>query len=93
MARSPDQIQADIALTRRVIEEHIDAVARRLPRRWWTPYALVAGGLAVGFLLSRLPALRLISTGARTVQTGLTVAGTVAAVDRFLAEQRSNRAA
>jgi hypothetical protein len=93
MARSPDQIQADIALTRRLIEQNFDAVARRLPRRWWTPYALVAGGLALGFVLSRLPALRLIATGARTVQTGMAVAGTVAAVDRFLADRRGARAA
>ena len=39
-------------------------------------------------MLSRVPLLRLVGVGARTVQTGIVVAGTVAAVDRFLAEQR-----
>jgi hypothetical protein len=42
----------------------------------------------VGFLLSRVPLLRLVSAGARVVQVGITVAGTVAAVDRFLAARR-----
>ncbi len=87
MARSPAEIQADIALTRRLIEDRFDALSRRLPRRWWTPYAVLAGGLGLGLLLSRVPALRLVATGARTIQTGLMVIGTVAAVDRFLAER------
>ena len=88
MARSPAEIQADIALTRRVIETQLDALARRVPRAWWTPWALGAGALVMGVLLSRIPLLRLVGTGARTVQTGIAVAGTVAAVDRFLADQR-----
>jgi len=88
MARSPAEIQADIALTRRVIETQLDALSRKVPRAWWTPWALGAGALVIGFALSRLPFLKLVGTGARTVQTGLTVVGTVAAVDRFLAEQR-----
>ena len=88
MARDPAQIQADIALTRRVIETQLDALSRKVPRAWWTPWALAAGALVVGLVMSRLPVLKVIGVGARTVQTGLTVAGTVAAVDRFLAEQR-----
>jgi hypothetical protein len=88
MARSPAEIQADIALTRRVIEAQLDALARRMPRAWWTPWAVGAGALVVGLVLSRLPFLRVVGTGARTVQTGIAVAGTVAAVDRFLAERR-----
>jgi hypothetical protein len=88
MARSPAEIQADIALTRRVIETQLDAISRKVPRAWWTPWAVGAAGLAVGLLLSRLPFFRLVGVGARTVQTGITVAGTVAAVDRFLAQQR-----
>jgi hypothetical protein len=71
-----------------VIETQLDALARRVPRAWWTPWALGAGALVVGVLLSRVPLLRLVGTGARTVQTGIAVAGTVAAVDRFLADQR-----
>ena len=88
MARDPAQIQADIALTRRVIETQLDALSRKVPRAWWTPWALGAGALVVGLVMSRLPFLKVIGVGARTVQTGLTVAGTVAAVDRFLAEHR-----
>ena len=88
MARSPAEIQADIALTRRVIETQLDALSRKVPRAWWTPWALAAGALVVGLVMSRLPFLKVVGVGARTVQTGLTVAGTVAAVDRFLSEQR-----
>ena len=87
MARSPAEIQADIALTRRVIETQLDALSRKVPRTWWTPWALGAGALVVGLVLSRLPFLKLVGVGARTVQTGITVAGTVAAVDRFLAHR------
>ena len=88
MARDPAQIQADIALTRRVIETQLDALSRKVPRAWWTPWAVAAGALLVGVVMSRLPFLKVVGVGARTVQTGLTVAGTVAAVDRFLAEHR-----
>lgn len=88
MARSPAEIQADIAVTRRVIERQLDALGHVVDRRWWAPYALVIGGLAVGFLLSRLPVGRVVGVGARAVQTGLAVASTLAAVDRFVAERR-----
>jgi hypothetical protein len=88
MARSPAEIQADIALTRRVIETQLDAISRKVPRAWWTPLAFGAGALVLGVVLSRVPFLKLVGVGARTVQTGITVAGTVAAVDRFLAQQR-----
>jgi hypothetical protein len=93
MARSTGEIQADIALTRRLIERQLDSLESKIPRRWWTPYALVAGGLALGLVASRLPLLRLVGTGARTVQTGLSVAGALAAVDRFMAERRGRLAA
>lgn len=88
MARSPAEIQADIAVTRRLVERQLDAMERYVPRAWWTPYAAVLAALATGVLLSRLPLLRLVTLGARTVQTGLAVAGTVATVDRFVAERR-----
>ena len=45
MARSTAEIQAEIAVTRRLIEKQLDAVRRRLPDRWWTPYAVLAGAL------------------------------------------------
>jgi len=88
MARNPAEIQADIAITRRVIERQLDALSRRMLRRWWTPWLTGAGALAVGLLLSRVPMLRLVGAGARAVQAGIAVAGTVAAVDRFLAGRR-----
>jgi CHASE2 domain-containing sensor protein len=88
MARNPVEIQADIALTRRVIERQLDVLTRRMPNTWWTPWLIGAGALAVGLLLSRVPMLRLVGAGARAVQAGIAVAGTVAAVDRFLAGRR-----
>jgi hypothetical protein len=88
MARPAVEIQADIEHTRRVIERQLDALTRRVPHAWWTPYVATAGALGVGMLLSRVPLLRLVGLGARAVQVGITVAGTVAALDRFLAERR-----
>jgi hypothetical protein len=93
MARSTAEIQADIAVTRRVIEHQLTALERKVPREWWVPYAVFAGALALGLVMSRVPLTRLLGAGARSVQTGLTVASTVAAVDRFLAERRRLRAA
>src|SRR5438093_716017 len=49
---------------------------------------VVAGGLAIGFLLSRMPLGRVVGISARAVQTGLAVASTLAAIDRFVAERR-----
>lgn len=92
MARDPSEIQADIARTRRVIEREVDALARGLPRAWWMPAALAGGGLVLGLVLSRVPLLALVKGGARAVQVGITVAGTVAAVDRFMAERRRTAA-
>lgn len=88
MARSPAEIQADIALTRAVIEDQLDALSRRVPNTRWLPWLLGAASLGVGVLLSRMPLLRTVGLGARAVQTGIAVAGTVAAVDRFLAARR-----
>ena len=48
MARSPAEIQADIALTRRVIERQLDALTPRVPRVWRNPWAMAAVGLGVG---------------------------------------------
>src|SRR2546425_12812783 len=56
--------------------------------RWWAPYAVIAGGFAVGFLLARMPIGRVVGISARAVQTGLAVATMLAAVDRFVAERR-----
>ena len=88
MARSPVEIQADIAVTRRLVERQLDAIERRLPRGRWVPYASAAGALAVGFLLSRVPLFRLVSVGARTMQAGLVLAHLLVLVNRHGAERR-----
>jgi hypothetical protein len=93
MARSTAEIQAEIAVTRRLLETQLDAVRRRLPDRWWTPYAVLAGALVVGAVISRVPMFKLFGTGARAVQAGLTLATTAAAVDRFIAERPRHRKA
>jgi hypothetical protein len=93
MARDPAEIQADIAVTRRVIEHQIDALGRAVEGRWWAPYAVVAGGVAVGFLLARMPLGRLVGVAAGTVQTGLALVTALSAVDRFVADRRRLRAA
>jgi hypothetical protein len=76
-----------------VIERQLDALTPHVPRAWWAPWLAVAGGLGVGFVLSKVPLLRLVRLGARSVQAGVAVAGTLAAVDRFLVEQRRRRPA
>jgi len=76
-----------------VIEHQIDALGRAVEGHWWAPYAVVAGGVAVGFLLSRMPLGRLVGVAAGTVQTGLALATALSAVDRFVADRRRLRAA
>ncbi|HEY7519144.1 MAG TPA: hypothetical protein VIE36_12700 [Methylomirabilota bacterium] len=76
-----------------MIEHQIDALGRAVEGRWWAPYAVVAGGLAVGVLLSRMPLGRLVGVAAGTVQTGLALATALSAVDRFVADRRRLRAA
>jgi hypothetical protein len=88
MARSAAEIQADITLTRREIEEQLDAFSHRVSRTRWAPWLALAGALGVGFLLSQVSLLRVVGLGARTVQSGVAVAGAVSAVDRFLATRR-----
>jgi hypothetical protein len=80
-------------VTRRLIEGQLDGLRRRLPDRWWVPYAVLAGALVTGVVISRIPVLRLVGTSARAVQAGLAVASTVAAVDRFIAERPARRPA
>src|SRR5438309_846173 len=48
----------------------------------------IAAAIAVAVAVpSQVPLFKLVGTGARAVQAGLTLASTVAAVDRFLAER------
>jgi hypothetical protein len=93
MVRSPTEIQADIALTRQVIESQLDALERKLPRRWWTTYAWLGAGLVLGAALSRIPVLRIVSIASGLVTTGVSVAGAVAAAERFASERKDRRAA
>jgi hypothetical protein len=76
-----------------VIEHQLDALTPRVSRGWWVPWLVAAGALGVGLVASRMPWLRLLRLGASAVQTGVAVAGTVAAVDRFLVERRQRPAA
>jgi hypothetical protein len=82
-----------MALTRRVIERQLDTLTPHVARAWRRPGIMVAGGLALGFALSRVPLLRLVGTGARVVQAGLAIAGIAAAVDHLLSTRRTHRAA
>ena len=93
MARSPAEIQADIALTRRVIERQLDTLTPHVPRVWRNPWAIAGVGLCVWLALAQVPLLRVVAVGARAVEAGLAIAGTVAAVDRFVSDRRRPSAA
>jgi preprotein translocase subunit Sec61beta len=82
-----------MALTRRVIERQLDALTPHVALMWQQPWAVVAVGLTVGLVLSRIPLLRLVGTGTRVVQAGIAIAGTAAAIDRFLSPRRQRPAA
>jgi len=92
MARSPAEIQADIALTRRVIERQLDALTPRAARAWDHPWTMAAAGLTVGVVLSRASLRRLVGTVARLLQAGIAIAGTAAAIERLVAERVHPRA-
>jgi len=76
-----------------VIERQLDALTPHVSLMWRQPWAVVAVGLTVGLALSRVPLLRLVSGGARVVQLGIAIAGTSAAIDRFLTPRRQRPAA
>jgi hypothetical protein len=48
MARSTAEIQADIAVTRRMVEHQLEGLSRRVPNRWWMPYAILGGAHVAG---------------------------------------------
>jgi hypothetical protein len=54
---------------------------------------VVAAALVIGLALSRVPLLRVVGSGARALQAGIAIVGTVAAVDRLLSERRRPPAA
>jgi hypothetical protein len=88
MARSSGEVQADIALTRQVIERELDALHRRVPKRWWLAYAWLAGGLVVGVMLSRAPLLVVLSQAVRAAELGAALLGTVAMIERMAPGER-----
>jgi hypothetical protein len=55
-------------VTRGLIERQLDGLRRRVPDRWWTPYAVLAGALVAGAVLAQVPLLKLVGTSARAVQ-------------------------
>jgi uncharacterized membrane protein YfcA len=80
MARNTAEIQAEIAVTRDVIESRLDALQRRAPRPLWIALGLLGAGALVGAVLGRVPILRVLSVSARTLQAGVGVATAVAAI-------------
>ena len=93
MARSTAEIQAEIAVTRQQIETQLDGLRRRVPDRWWLPYAVLGGALVAGIAISWIPVLKLVRTGTRAINAGMMIASTAAAVDRFMAERPARRKA
>jgi hypothetical protein len=69
---------------RRVIERKLDTLHDRLPARWWLSYAWVAGGLAVGLRLSRVPLVALTASTLRLAQLGLGLVATMKSVQHVL---------
>jgi hypothetical protein len=92
MARSTDEIQAEIAVTRDVIESRLDTLERRAPRPLWIVLGLIGAGALVGVALAQLPVLRVLGASARTVQAGIGVVTAVAAIRQALASRSARRA-
>jgi hypothetical protein len=88
MARSTAEIQAEIAVTRDVIESRLDDLQRRAPRPLWIALGLLGAGALVGAVLMRAPVLRVLGVSARTLQAGIGVATAVAALRRALSHGR-----
>jgi len=93
MARSPVEIQAEIALTREVIARRLDALARRAPHPALIILAVIAVGTLTGVVLARLPVLKVLRIGIRTAQVGVGVASAVAMLRRGLEAGRSRAGA
>lgn len=91
MARSAGEVKTDIALTRQGIQRDLEALHRHVPKRSWLSYAWLAGGLAVGMGLSRVPVLAVVSQGLRMIQFAATLMGIVAMFEPILAEVRAGR--
>jgi hypothetical protein len=72
VARSATEIQAEIRLTRRAIEGHLNALDERTAFRRWAPFALASSAVLAGLALSRLPVLRVIRVALATMAAGVT---------------------
>jgi hypothetical protein len=90
MARSAGEVQADIALTRAEIERDLEALHRHVPKRSWVAYAWLAGGLAVGLMLSGMPVLTVLARGLRIAELGGTLMGFAALLGSVSGESRSH---
>jgi uncharacterized membrane protein YfcA len=87
MARNTAEIQAEIAVTRDVIESRLDALQRRAPRLW-IALGLLGAGAVVGAVLGRVPILRVLGVSARALQAGIGVVTAVAAIRHVLSGER-----
>jgi uncharacterized membrane protein YfcA len=88
MARNTAEIQAEIAVTRDVIESRLDALQRRAPRPLWIALGLLGAGAVVGAALGRVPILRVLGVSARALQAGIGVVTAVAAIRHVLSGER-----
>jgi hypothetical protein len=94
MARNTAEIRSDIAVTRRSIEAHLDALrASTLRRPSLVPLAL-GGAVLAGLLLSQVPIARIargIGAGINTLNRAVALAGTAAAVQQYLSRWLATR--
>jgi hypothetical protein len=85
MARSADEIQNDIVLTREDLTRRLDALQYQARRPAWMGLGLAGAGLLAGLLLTQAPFGRVLTVGARMIQAGLGIAAAVVTLRRALA--------
>jgi hypothetical protein len=93
LARSAAEIQAEIRLSRRAIEAHLDALDHRTAYRRWAPWVLGGSAVLVGLALSRLPVYRALRVTMGAMATLVTAARMVESGRRALADHRVTTAA
>jgi hypothetical protein len=89
LARSAAEIQAEIRLSRRAIEAHLDALEHRTRYRRWAPWLMGGSALLVGLALSRLPVYRALRLTMGTLAAMVTAAQMVESGRRALADHRA----
>ena len=92
MARSAAEIQAEIRLSRRAIEAHLDALDHRTAYRRWAPWVLGGSAVLVGVALSRLPVYRAVRLTMGAMATVVTAVRMVESGRRALADHRASGA-